>query len=73
MVWGYGNTTVHTIVLQKKSIKIFYSLPYYDRTSMQFQRKRKQPLKLFDLFKYHILIFLYRCSTLGEDGCNMNL
>ena len=62
---AYLNTTDRIFVLQKKPIRCINALPYNHHTSHYF--KDMQLLKLSDLHKYFVLIFMLNKIILRND------
>ena len=66
-VWhgAFLTITEWTFVPQKKSIRIANALEYNAHTTSYF--RNMQALKLPDLYKYHLLIFVYKSLILKEN------
>ena len=66
-VWhdAFLNETERVFVLQDKSIRIANALEYNAHTTSYF--RSMQALNLPDLYKYHLLIFVYKSLILKEN------
>ena len=61
---AYQNITAKMMVLQKKAIRIVKNVPYLDHTNPLF--KELQLLKIDDLFKLQILLYMHK--TINDHG-----
>ena len=64
MIWGGAYPTViqKLVIQQKKTIRTIANIPYNGHTSPTFRQLKI--LKFTDIFKYHVLIYMYKNKDL---------